>query len=198
MHEQRHRRLERRSIERIRDADAELRREDRPQRAVLRHEVGDRDRQDHRRALHRQLQLLLRDAVGEHAGRDRQHQQGAELREDHQAHEGGAAGAVVDVGGQREVLHPRTDVRQRQTDEDDPESPVRQGRPGGAGLAAVIGRCVEFGCGGHRGRALDPRVKLAHAPGSQRNWRKQVLMSSTNSSGTSNAAKWPPFGCSFQ
>ena len=50
--------------------------------------------------------------------------------------------------------------------------------------------------------ARSPRISSMRSgrPGarSQRNWRKQVRMSSTNSSGCSNAAKWPPFGCSDQ
>ncbi len=45
---------------------------------------------------------------------------------------------------------------------------------------------------------LDPWVKLPPGAGLQRNWRKQARRSSTNRSGTSNAAKWPPRGCSLQ
>ena len=116
----------------------QLRGEQRPDRGIDGDAVGHEEREDRRQRLHRELQLLLRHSVGEHAGGDRQHEQRAELHEHHHADECRASGAVVDVGRQREVLHPRADVRQREADEDDPEAAVRQGRSGGARLVAVL------------------------------------------------------------
>ena len=151
VHEQRHRRLERRRVERVGDADAaaawrtasRARRRWRCSRRSTRVKIADE-------RLHRELQLLLRHPVGEHAAGDRQQQERAELHEHHQADECGASGAVVDVGRQREVLHPRADVRQGEAEEDDPEAPVRQRRSGGARLVAVSGRREDFGGGAHR------------------------------------------------
>ncbi len=150
VHEQRHRRLERGCVERVGDADEQLRGEERPQRGVGRHAIRDDQREECRRALHRELQLLFRHSVGEHATGDREQQERSELHEHHQTDECRPARAVVDVRRQREVLHPRADVRQGQAEEDDPEPAVRECRPSGAGLVAVRRGREDFGGGAHR------------------------------------------------
>ena len=68
---------------------------------------------------------------------EREQQQRPELHEDQQPDEGGRFGAVVDVGGKREVLHPRAHERQRHADEDDAEVAVRERRPDRAGRVAA-------------------------------------------------------------
>ena len=55
MHEQGHRCLERRRVERVGDPDAELRHEDRPESRLLPHEPGDREGEQHRCALRGEL-----------------------------------------------------------------------------------------------------------------------------------------------
>ena len=66
---------------------------------------------DQHHRLHRDDEAGAVEAVGEHAGRQRQQQHRPELGEHQQPDQRRRSGAVVDVGGQREVLHPRADVR---------------------------------------------------------------------------------------
>jgi len=137
--EERHRRLEGRCVERVGDADSELGGEDRPQHRLAGHEEGDEYGEGQRDRLHPELQLLLGDAVGQHTSGDREQQHRTQLHEDHRPDECRTARAGVDVRGQREVLHPRADVRERQPDEDDPELPRGECSAGGAGAMAARG-----------------------------------------------------------
>ena len=114
---------------------------------------------DHHDALHRDDETGAVDPVGEDAGGEREQQQRAELDEDQQADECRPAGAAVEVGRQREVLHPRADVRQCGADEQDPEPRVRQRRTSRA-------RRVRMARSGRRGvgcvdrHGVDPPVKI--------------------------------------
>ena len=144
--EQRHAGLERRRVEGVADADHAASTANSVHSGASRGDEDgqhDAERQLHR--LHHDQERPAREPVGQHAGGDRQQQQRPELGEHEQADERRRLGAVLDVGRQREVLHPRADVGGEQAEPDQPEVAVRRARPG---------RCRAGVGGGGRGRVL--------------------------------------------
>ena len=135
--EQGHAGLEGRGVEGVADPDDERRGEQRPQRGGRRHQHGEDDAEGHLDQLHDDQVRAPREAVGEHAGGDREQQQRTELREHEQADQRRRVGAVLHVGRQGEVLHPRPDAGQEQTEPDQPEVAVGERRPGGPGPMGV-------------------------------------------------------------
>ena len=112
-------------------------------------ERGERDGDDHLDDLHDDQEAHPVEAVGEQSADQREQQHRPELDEDQQPDEGGRFGAVVDVRGEREVLHPRADERQRHADEHDAEVAVRERGPDRAGRVTTIPTTVWSSDRGH-------------------------------------------------
>jgi hypothetical protein len=137
VHQQRHAGLEGGSVQGVADADRQGAGEQGPHRRVGADEDGQQHAERGLDRLHHDEVRAAGEAVGEDAGGDRQHQQGTELREHEDADERGGLRAVLDVGRQREVLHPRAHVGGEQAEPDPPEVAVRQRGPGGTRTVPV-------------------------------------------------------------
>ena len=93
-------------------------------------EPGQHDPENQLQQLHHDEVPAAREAVGEDAGGDRQHQKRTELGEHEEPDERSRLSALLDIRRQREVFHPRADVGGEQTEPDRAGSPGRRAPPG--------------------------------------------------------------------